>query len=95
MSGLVAQTSESVRTTESLWAVALVGTEKLVYFVILSEAKNLSFFVFLYLNRREILRFAQNDKIITFSLACLAAETPDFSVLTQTLQPVGFGPCND
>jgi len=30
--------------------------------VILSEAKNLSLFFFLYLNRREILRFAQNDK---------------------------------
>jgi hypothetical protein len=30
--------------------------------VILSEAKNLSLFLFLYLNRREILRFAQNDR---------------------------------
>jgi len=30
--------------------------------VILSEAKNLSLFLFLYLNRREILRFAQNEK---------------------------------
>jgi hypothetical protein len=30
--------------------------------VILSEAKNLSLFLFLYLNRREFLRFAQNDK---------------------------------
>jgi hypothetical protein len=30
--------------------------------VILSEAKNLSLFLFLYLNRREILRIAQNDK---------------------------------
>src|SRR5580700_10240809 len=30
--------------------------------VFLSEAKNLSLFLFLYLNRREILRFAQNDK---------------------------------
>jgi hypothetical protein len=30
--------------------------------VILSEAKNLSLFLFLYSNRREILRFAQNDK---------------------------------
>jgi hypothetical protein len=34
--------------------------------VILSEAKNLSFFVLLRLNRREILRFAQNDKIDYF-----------------------------
>jgi hypothetical protein len=30
--------------------------------VILSEAKNLSWFLFSRLNRREILRFAQNDK---------------------------------
>jgi hypothetical protein len=30
--------------------------------VILSEAKNLSLFLILHLNRREILRFAQNDK---------------------------------
>jgi|SRR5579863_4566533 len=29
--------------------------------VILTEANNLSLFLFLYLNRREILRFAQND----------------------------------
>jgi hypothetical protein len=34
--------------------------------VILSEAKNLSWFLFLYLNRREILRFAQNDKARPF-----------------------------
>ena len=34
--------------------------------VILSEAKNLSWFLFIYLNRREILRFAQNDKTIQF-----------------------------
>src|SRR5580700_8955529 len=31
--------------------------------VILSEAKNLSLFLFLYLNRREILRFAQNENM--------------------------------
>jgi hypothetical protein len=34
--------------------------------VILSEAKNLSLFLFLCLNRREIPRFAQNDKIRHF-----------------------------
>jgi hypothetical protein len=34
--------------------------------VILSEAKNLSLLPFLYLNRREILRFAQNDKTRPF-----------------------------
>jgi hypothetical protein len=33
--------------------------------VILSEAKNLSLFVLLCLNRREILRFAQNDKTVS------------------------------
>jgi len=37
--------------------------------VILSEAKNLSFFVFcLRVNRREILRFAQNDNSDIFAL---------------------------
>src|SRR4029077_9880959 len=40
--------------------------------VILSEAKNLSLFVLLYLNRREILRFVQNDSVLSFSAACLA-----------------------
>ena len=34
--------------------------------VILSEAKNLSLFLFLYLNRRGILRFAQNDRTRPF-----------------------------
>src|SRR4029077_14351019 len=34
--------------------------------VILSEAKNLSLFLLLYLNRREILRFAQNDRTRPF-----------------------------
>jgi hypothetical protein len=38
------------------------AAEKVFYSVILSEAKNPSFFVFLPLNRREILRFAQNDR---------------------------------
>jgi len=43
--------------------------------VILSEAKNLSLFLFLYLNRREILRFAQNDMTRLFfrSLFSLSA----------------------
>jgi len=35
---------------------------KKCFLVILSEAKNLSLFFFLYLSRREILRFAQNDR---------------------------------
>jgi hypothetical protein len=34
--------------------------------VILSEAKNLSLFLFFYFNRREILRFAQNDRGLSF-----------------------------
>jgi hypothetical protein len=38
------------------------AAEKLKNAVILSEAKNLSLFVLLCLNRREILRFAQNDR---------------------------------
>jgi hypothetical protein len=37
------------------------------YSVILSGAKNLFFFVFLLLNRREILRSAQNDRNGEFS----------------------------
>jgi hypothetical protein len=36
--------------------------EKTQEVVILSEAKNLSFFLCLHFDRREILRFAQNDK---------------------------------
>jgi hypothetical protein len=39
-----------------------IGCGKTQSAVILSEAKNLSLFLFLNLNRREILRFAQNDK---------------------------------
>jgi hypothetical protein len=42
-------------------AQASQAAEKTKNSVILSEAKNLSSFLFLYLNRREILRFAQND----------------------------------
>ena len=42
------------------------GCGKTQNFVILSEAKNLSLFLFLYLNQREILRFAQNDRTLPF-----------------------------
>jgi hypothetical protein len=49
--------------------------KKRLCFVILSEAKNLSLFLFLYLNRREILRFAQNDRVLIFSAACEACTT--------------------
>jgi hypothetical protein len=48
------------------------AAEKMTYPVILSEAKNLSLFVLLHLNRREILRFAQNDSVLSFSAACSA-----------------------
>jgi hypothetical protein len=40
---------------------------KKLFFVILGEAKNLSLFLFLCLNRREILRFAQNDSVWGFT----------------------------
>jgi hypothetical protein len=49
------------------------AAEKKLCSIILSEAKNLSLFLFLYLNRREILRFAQNDRVLSFSAACFAA----------------------
>jgi hypothetical protein len=51
-------------------AQASQAAEKMSCFVILSEAKNLSLFLCLYLNRREILRFAQNDSVLRFSAAC-------------------------
>jgi hypothetical protein len=44
----------------------LGGCGKIQTTAILSEAKNLSLFLFLYLNRREILRFAQNDRTTYF-----------------------------
>jgi hypothetical protein len=50
-----------------LTAIAgFTGCGKTQYSVILSEAKNLSLFLFQYLNRREILRFAQNDRTSPF-----------------------------
>jgi hypothetical protein len=45
---------------------ASAGCGKTQNSVILSEAKNLSLFFLLYLNRREILRFAQNDRVSHF-----------------------------
>jgi hypothetical protein len=45
-----------------LCGVGFTGCWKVSDSVILSGAKNLSFFVFLLLDRREILRSAQNDK---------------------------------
>jgi hypothetical protein len=46
--------------------VAKQAAEKRLCSVILSGAKNLSLFLFLYLNRKEILRFAQNDRTRLF-----------------------------
>jgi type II secretory pathway pseudopilin PulG len=48
---------------------ALPSAKKMTFSVILSEAKKLSLFVLLYLNRREILRFAQNDSVFSFFAA--------------------------
>jgi hypothetical protein len=62
--GQIAQAVVILRRTKC-FANSIYGTGcgKTQSAVILSEAKNLSLFVFSYLNRREILRFAQNDKI--------------------------------
>ena len=48
--------------------------------VILSEAKNLSWFLLLKLIRREILRFAQNDGFLSLSAACKAVPQKEFLV---------------
>ena len=47
--------------------------EKVVYFVIPSEARNLSFFW--WSQNREIPRFARNDKMLSISSACKACPT--------------------
>jgi hypothetical protein len=66
----------TITTTLNDWqeyvAQASQAAEKMSCSVILSEAKNLSLFLFLYLNRREILRFAQNDRGLSFSAASSA-----------------------
>jgi hypothetical protein len=58
--------SQSVQPAETLVlsdeARRLNNLRKTHNAVILSEAKNLSLFLLQYLNRREILRFAQNDR---------------------------------
>jgi hypothetical protein len=58
-------------------AHASQAVEKMTCSVILSEAKNLCLFVLSCLNRREILRFAQNDNVLSFSAACLASVGPE------------------
>src|SRR6476660_9391534 len=73
-------------------STGFTGCGKTQNVVILSEAKNLSLFLLLYLNRREILRFAQNDKIrpffrSLFSLCSLNAPPTK----THRLKPVLLG----
>ena len=55
-------------------SAALVAVEKILCFVILSEAKNLSSISVQAKTEGEILRFAQNDNVFGFSAASLAAE---------------------
>src|SRR5579864_3093909 len=64
--------------------------------VILTEANNLSLFLFLYLNRREILRFAQNDGTKPFfrSLFSLCGLVHEKSK-THRLKPVLLAPMLD
>jgi hypothetical protein len=57
------------------------AAEKVFYSVILSGAKNLSFFVFLLLDRRAILRSAQNDKNGEFFATFEARATNTQSIL--------------
>jgi hypothetical protein len=52
--------------------------KKLTIYVILSGAKNLSWFVLRLLNRREILRSAQNDNMKHFSAAQSVVEIASF-----------------
>jgi hypothetical protein len=61
------------------------AAEKVQNVVILSEAKNLSFILCLDFNRREVLRFAQNDKMKRFFRNLFSRCAFDFVVPTQTL----------
>jgi hypothetical protein len=62
--------------------------------VIPSEARNLSFFYFFNLNRREIPRFAQNDRASSFSALCEARTAcAKHRLPWHRLQPVEFRPC--
>jgi hypothetical protein len=51
----------------------LQAAEEVLIFVILSEAKNLSSIYVLAQEQREILRFAQDDSVLNFFAAALAA----------------------
>jgi hypothetical protein len=57
---------KEARFAGRICAAGFTAAEKLRNAVILSEAKNLSLFFLLYLNRGEILRFAQNDRTSHF-----------------------------
>jgi hypothetical protein len=57
----------------SSFDVALQAAEKGLHCFCHSERSEESLFLFMGLNRREIPRFAQNDKMNYFSAACLAA----------------------
>src|SRR4029077_7980682 len=75
-----------------LSGAGFTGCGKTQYSVILSEAKNLFLFLLLYLNRREILRFAQNDRTrpffrSLFSLRDLVA-LPQFRPLHDFRRPI-------
>jgi len=56
----------------ALQGTASQSAKKIPGIVILSEAKNLSWFLIrrLHCNRREISRFAQNDNFLSFSAVC-------------------------
>ena len=60
--------------------------EKVVYFVIPSEARNLSS-VLTQRKEREIPRFARNDKRLSFSAACESATHKDQPKIAPDLPP--------
>jgi hypothetical protein len=62
-----------VVTTESLWGTALQTAEKAVYFVIPSEARNLSSIETQRKRDSSARSVPRNDKIMSFTATCLAA----------------------
>jgi hypothetical protein len=64
MAGILTRQGEESEMGDG--GTGFTGCGKTQNSVILSEAKNLSLFLFLYLNRRGILRFAQNDRTRPF-----------------------------
>ena len=67
-------------------ANAQQAPEEMLFFVILSEAKNLSWFVLVYSNRREILRFAQNHNVLRFFAVCWCAVPARFCDVKLTIR---------